>query len=359
MCDGKKKNKNAPGATRAGEIIRPWYRKGGMSLNGIGMAFNIFAPVIFLASDMSSSNHVKTFVSLLLLSYLASILTGRTTVYCVLLVPTYLVSLLLVITISEEAGRILTYLCISLILAIAKVNICMSVCLHRYAAHAAFKCGPVTHVCLALLGCLANQGGPIWWASQHRCHHKYCDEDRDPHSPTIDGTEAAFGFFQVHSKTEEEFAPPHMESLTLRVIDTWAFAMVSMELMLAYFCFGQKGLFIAYTSGWICQTITLWFNVTNHPPLKEVMAPEKNGKSKVCKATNDNEVDPWKDPAGVYLPFVVLNGLVPLFAIFVMELEHEHHHDHPRLAKRSKYDIAYWGFVFPLEQMGLVWNVVV
>ena len=44
-----------------------------------------------------------------------------------------------------------------------QVGVCMSVCLHRYASHGAFKCGPVTSFAIEWLGCLANQGGPIWW----------------------------------------------------------------------------------------------------------------------------------------------------------------------------------------------------
>ena len=28
------------------------------------------------------------------------------------------------------------------------------------------------------------QGGPIEWVSNHRYHHKHCDTQRDPHSPT-------------------------------------------------------------------------------------------------------------------------------------------------------------------------------
>ena len=48
---------------------------------------------------------------------------------------------------------------------------------------------------LALLGCLATQGGPVWWASKHRAHHKFCDKPRDPHSAKLRGLIGAFAWF--------------------------------------------------------------------------------------------------------------------------------------------------------------------
>lgn len=163
----------------------------------------------------------------------------------------------------------------------------------------------------------------------------------------------------------EEFAPLHLkDGFMLRIIDTWAWMVVFCELGLSYWIGGTDALFLAYTSGWICQTITLWFNVVNHPPdkkeeTKSTTAATTTTNSKknpsVCKATNGKDTQ-FED---YYIPFLVLDALVPLFSIFVMEAEHEHHHEFARLAKRSKYDIAYWGFVWPLERLGLVWNVVV
>ena len=84
----------------------------------------------------------------------------------------------------------------------------MSVCLHRYAGHGAFKCGPTTNALLCVLGCLANQGGPIWWGSKHRCHHSRCDKEHDPHSPLISGAIDAFQFhtLQEHKDVDPEFA---------------------------------------------------------------------------------------------------------------------------------------------------------
>lgn len=140
-----------------------------------------------------------------------------------------------------------------------------------------------------------------------------------------------------------------MEAVLMRILDTWASAVVTLELAAAYYFFGREGLFIAFTSGWICQSITLWFNIANHPPNDAA-----SDKDKLCKASDGQA--PVSNT--LYLPFYVLDALYPLFAVFVMEGEHELHHLHPTLAKRSASDIAYWTFIKPLEMLGLVWNVV-
>jgi hypothetical protein len=367
-------------------VHRPWYRSGGMEVNSVGMGLNIALPLIFMARFLSKED-LNSFIILLGLSYAASVATGRRTVYCIVVVPTFVASLAMLVTLEDgqqyaSVPFMILTLATTIVVAIAKVNICMSVCLHRYASHAAFKCGPLTQFGVIALGCLANQGGPIWWASQHRCHHKNCDVPKDPHSPIISGTEKAFGFFEFHQTVLEEYVPAHLDSVMMRVIDTWSFLVVALEMLLSYHFLGRTGLFVAYTSAWLCQTMTLWFNICNHPPPPQFVSVDgkpltaspsslsttNNGSSKAafhaqCNATDKHVVNPWNDPClvggGVYLPFVMLNALTPLFSTFVMESEHGQHHEHPQLAKRSPLDIAYWGFLYPLEQAGLVWNVVV
>jgi stearoyl-CoA desaturase (delta-9 desaturase) len=54
---------------------------------------------------------------------------------------------------------------------------------HRYFAHRTYRLGRVPQFLLAFLGTTAAQKGVLWWASNHRDHHKYADTPRDPHSP--------------------------------------------------------------------------------------------------------------------------------------------------------------------------------
>jgi stearoyl-CoA desaturase (delta-9 desaturase) len=58
---------------------------------------------------------------------------------------------------------------------------------HRYFSHRAFKTSRVMQFVLALLGCMAMQKGPIWWAAHHRNHHRHSDDEQDSHSPVQEG----------------------------------------------------------------------------------------------------------------------------------------------------------------------------
>jgi stearoyl-CoA desaturase (Delta-9 desaturase) len=56
---------------------------------------------------------------------------------------------------------------------------------HRYFAHRAYRTSRWFQFVLAWLGCSAMQKGPLWWAVHHRNHHKYSDQEADPHSPIV------------------------------------------------------------------------------------------------------------------------------------------------------------------------------
>jgi stearoyl-CoA desaturase (delta-9 desaturase) len=54
---------------------------------------------------------------------------------------------------------------------------------HRYFSHRTFKTSRVAQLLFAVLGNLAVQRGPLWWAAHHRHHHLHSDEEEDVHSP--------------------------------------------------------------------------------------------------------------------------------------------------------------------------------
>jgi len=63
---------------------------------------------------------------------------------------------------------------------------------HRYFSHRSFRTSRAFQLVLAVLGTMAMQNGPLWWASWHRRHHKYSDGPGDAHSPV------QRGFFHAH-----------------------------------------------------------------------------------------------------------------------------------------------------------------
>lgn len=54
---------------------------------------------------------------------------------------------------------------------------------HRYFTHGSFKAGRKVRIGLAIAGNMAVQGPLVRWVADHRKHHKYSDQDGDPHSP--------------------------------------------------------------------------------------------------------------------------------------------------------------------------------
>ncbi|HMI88052.1 MAG TPA: acyl-CoA desaturase [Polyangiaceae bacterium] len=58
---------------------------------------------------------------------------------------------------------------------------------HRHFAHNAFGTTAAMRIAMAVLGSMAAQGPVTYWVSNHRRHHKYTDEPRDPHSPYVHG----------------------------------------------------------------------------------------------------------------------------------------------------------------------------
>src|ERR1700739_1273530 len=56
---------------------------------------------------------------------------------------------------------------------------------HRYFSHRAYRTSRVFQFCLAFLAQTSAQRGTLWWAAQHRRHHKHSDTELDAHSPVL------------------------------------------------------------------------------------------------------------------------------------------------------------------------------
>jgi len=58
---------------------------------------------------------------------------------------------------------------------------------HRYFSHRSYKTNRVFQFILALVGTSAVQKGVLWWAANHRHHHRESDTEQDIHSPIQKG----------------------------------------------------------------------------------------------------------------------------------------------------------------------------
>jgi stearoyl-CoA desaturase (Delta-9 desaturase) len=73
---------------------------------------------------------------------------------------------------------------------------------HRLLTHRAFKSRRALRAVLAILGSAAIEGPVISWVADHRKHHRFSDQEGDPHSPHVDHghgwSGAVRGLFHAH-----------------------------------------------------------------------------------------------------------------------------------------------------------------
>jgi stearoyl-CoA desaturase (delta-9 desaturase) len=61
---------------------------------------------------------------------------------------------------------------------------------HRYLTHGSFRASRPLRIALTIMGNMAVEGPAIQWVADHRKHHKFSDQEEDPHSPWRYGSSA-------------------------------------------------------------------------------------------------------------------------------------------------------------------------
>ena len=78
---------------------------------------------------------------------------------------------------------------------------------HRAFAHRAFRPVRAGQLVFAVLASAGTQRGPLWWAANHRLHHRHADTDDDPHRSGRGFWWSHLGWFLTHARFE---TPPHV-----------------------------------------------------------------------------------------------------------------------------------------------------
>lgn len=86
--------------------------------------------------------------------------------------------------VSGHAG-LTDYVLFSVFYAIQMFGITIG--FHRYVAHKSFKTSRFFEGVLMISGSMALEGPLLFWVSTHRRHHRYADDEGDPHSPNLSG----------------------------------------------------------------------------------------------------------------------------------------------------------------------------
>lgn len=219
---------------------------------------------------------------------------------------------------------------------------------HRYFAHRAFRAGRGMQFVLAVMGAMAVQRGPLWWAAHHRHHHKHSDTDQDHHSPvTKNFLWSHVGWFlsRGNYRTRTELIRDFAKFPEIRFLDRFDVLVPTLSFVALF------GL------GWAVGSI--W--------------PQTN--------TNGWQVMVWGGVIGTVLAYhatFTINSLVHVFGrkryttgdesrnnawlspVTFGESWHNNHHHFPASARLGFYwwelDIG-WYFLKTLEKFGLVWDL--
>jgi stearoyl-CoA desaturase (delta-9 desaturase) len=229
------------------------------------------------------------------------------------------------------------------------VGCCMSISLHRYFAHGAFKTSRVGQFGLGLLGSMSLQGGVLWWAAKHLRHHKHCDEPNDPHSPTQSGSMYAWlGWLYFETSHDWAYLPNRMLTPEMLFINLFfLFPNMIVTLALVPLVGKEWALFLCWVPGLFGALATTHFNVDYHPPRDDRVDGQ-------CISINKESGDKGIGP----IRLEWLAEIVPwMFEPLVGEAFHDDHHDFPRRAHRPGYDVPYALVLAPLARMGLIWDL--
>ena len=128
---------------------------------------------------------------------------------------------------------------------------------HRYFSHRAYKTSRWFQFVLAWLGCSATQKGPLWWAANHRSHHKHSDTEQDPHSPVRHGviwSHIGWIIFQPQDATDMHQVRDLSKYRELRLLEVFHWLPPLCLIGLCYLLDGWTGV----VWGFIVSTVLLY-----------------------------------------------------------------------------------------------------
>jgi stearoyl-CoA desaturase (delta-9 desaturase) len=128
---------------------------------------------------------------------------------------------------------------------------------HRYFAHRSFKTSRAFAFVLAFLAQSSAQRGILWWAGNHRQHHRFSDTDDDVHSPVRHGFwHAHLGWFFTaeHRHTDLAAVPDLAKYPELVWLDRHPYLPAILTGFVVWLLAGWSGLVV----GFLWSTVVLW-----------------------------------------------------------------------------------------------------
>jgi stearoyl-CoA desaturase (delta-9 desaturase) len=206
---------------------------------------------------------------------------------------------------------------------------------HRYFSHRTFRTSRTVQFIFAVLGTMAVQRGPLWWAAHHRHHHAHADEMHDSHSPIQHGFWwSHMGWFMNRSnfRTRSELINDLMRYPELRFLDRFDIV-PPIALAVVLFVLGGAQLLIW---GFFISTVVLY-----HVTFTVNSLAHRFGRRRY--ATSDGSRNNW------------------LIALLTFgEGWHNNHHHFPGSVRQGFYwweiDVTYY-LLRAMAALGLVWDL--
>ncbi len=206
---------------------------------------------------------------------------------------------------------------------------------HRYFSHRTYKAGRPMQFFLGLLGVLAVQKGPLWWAAHHRNHHKFSDEPEDVHSPRQRGfwwSHVGWILVKRHAATHTERVKDLAAFPELRILERFHMLFVLAFAVGLYLIGGATAL----VWGFFVSTTLLWHGTFTINSLAHVWGKRR------YETSDDSRNN-------------------PVLAILAMgEGWHNNHHYYQRSARQGFYwweiDVSFY-ILKAFELVGLVSDV--
>lgn len=206
---------------------------------------------------------------------------------------------------------------------------------HRYFSHRSFKTSRVFAFILAFVAQSSAQSGVLWWAGNHRRHHRFSDTEADVHSPVRHGfwhSHVGWFFTDEYRNTDLAAVPDLAEYPELVWLDRHHYMPAFVMGFVVWFLAGWSGLVV----GFLWSTVALWHATFAINSVAHVIGRRRY-------VTGDHSRNNW------------------LLALFTFgEGWHNNHHHYQSAARQGfrwyEIDISYY-VLKALAVFGLVWDL--
>jgi stearoyl-CoA desaturase (Delta-9 desaturase) len=221
---------------------------------------------------------------------------------------------------------------------------------HRHFTHHAFKTTPVGKAVLGILGSWSLQGPIIGWVADHRRHHRFADQQYDPHSPWADDkgliNNRVAGWFHAHigwkfsvaESDENRYVPDLLKDPVVMFVSRHYWPLAILGLLL-------PGLIGFAYGGWSeCLTCLLWAGC-----IRAILLNQFEGVANSVTHLFGTQVEGAQDKSRDNLWLTV---------VLMGEGLHSYHHQNATVAvnEPSKFD-AFGHFIMLCARLGLVWDL--